>query len=204
MLDFDRALTEIRAVRSQIARGTEFRGYGPAAFAATGILAVVASVAQASWIDTPLTELRTYLALWTATAALSALIIGIDVVTRSRRVHSGLADEMVRAAVEQLLPALAAGLLLTIALVRFAPQHVVLLPGLWQIMISLGIFASCRSLPRPLVAVGVWYLGCGLVSIALADVSPLSPAAMGLPFGGGQLLSAALVQFVGAHDDVEE
>ena len=34
MLDLDRALTDIRAMRSQIARGTEFRGYGPAAFAA--------------------------------------------------------------------------------------------------------------------------------------------------------------------------
>jgi hypothetical protein len=203
MLDFDRALTEIRAVRSQIARGTEFRGYGPAAFAATGILAVAASLGQAAWIDTPLTELRPYLALWIATAALSCLIIGIDVVTRSRRVHVGLADEMVRAAVEQMLPALVAGLLLTIVLVRFAPQHVVLLPGLWQIMISLGIFASCRSLPKPLIAVGVWYLACGLVCVAVADVSPLSPALMGVPFGGGQLLSAALIQIIGVRDDVE-
>lgn len=204
MLDVERALTEIQAVRSQIARGTEFRGYGPAAFAATAIFAMAASIGQALWIDIPLTELRPYLALWIATAALSAVIIGIDVVTRSRRVHVGLADEMVRAAVEQMLPALVAGLLLTIALVRFAPQHAALLPGLWQIVLSLGVFASCRSLPKPLLAVGVWYLGCGLVCLAVADAYPLSPAAMGIPFGGGQLLSAALIQFVGARDDIEE
>ena len=196
MLDLDRALIEIRAMRSQIARGTEFRGYGPAAFAATGILAVAAAFAQAQWIQRPDSNIQDYLALWIATATLSAFIIGIDVVTRSRRVHSGLADEMIRAALEQLLPALAAGVLLTVTLVRFAPQHVAMLPGLWQIVLGLGVFASCRSLPAPLIAIGVWYLGSGLVCIALADASPLSPLAMGLPFGGGQLLAAALIQLV--------
>lgn len=204
MLDLDRALTEIHAVRSQIARGTEFRGYGPAAFAATGVLAVLAALAQAQWIETPLNDIRSYLALWITAAALSAAIIGIDVVTRSHRVHSGLADEMIRGAVEQLLPALAAGVLLTVTLARFAPQHLVLLPGLWQIVLALGVFASCRSLPAPLIAIGVWYFGSGLICIAVADANPLSPLAMGIPFGGGQLLAAALIQFIGARDAVQE
>lgn len=203
-MDLDRALTEIRAMRSQIARGTEFRGYGPVALAGTAGLAIAAAVVQAQWIEHPLVDIRSYLGLWIATAALSAIMIGTDVIVRTRRVHRGLADEMIRAAVEQMLPALAAALLLTVVFVRFAPHHSALLPGLWQVMLSLGVFASCRSLPAPMIAVALWYLGSGLICIALADAGPLSPLAMALPFGGGQLLAAAIIQFIGESDGAEE
>jgi hypothetical protein len=203
-VDIDRALTEIRAMRSQIARGTEFRGYGPVAVAGTAGLAIAAALIQAQWIEQPLINIRGYLALWITVAALSVIVIGIDVVARTHRVHRGIADEMIRAAVEQMLPALAAAVLLTVVLVRFAPHHSTLLPGLWQVMLSLGVFASCRSLPAPMIAVALWYLGSGLICIAFADDGPLSPLAMALPFGGGQLLAAAIIQFVGESDGAEE
>jgi hypothetical protein len=201
MLDLDRALTDIKAMRSQIARGTEFRGYGPQAFAATGLLAIFAAVAQSRWIENPVDEVFAYLTLWIVTAILSAIVIGIDVVTRSRRVHSGLADEMIQAAVEQLLPAMVVGTLLTFVIARFAPQALWLLPGLWQIVLSLGVFASCRGLPVPLIAIGIWYLASGLACLAFAQGdAALSPWAMGVPFGVGQLLAAALIYAVGARD----
>ena len=41
-----------------------------------------------------------------------------------------------------------------------------MLPGLWQIFYSLGIFASCRLLPRPTFWVAVFYLGTGLAVLA--------------------------------------
>jgi hypothetical protein len=201
MRDLQKALTDIKAMRSQIARGTEFRGYGPAAFATTGGLALLAAVIQAQWIENPAGDVVPYLVLWIATAALSIIIIGIDVVTRSRRVHSGLADEMIQSAVEQLLPAMVTGALLTFVVFQFAPDSLWMLPGLWQIVLSLGIFASCRTLPAPLMAVGFWYLGAGLVCLALANgAHAFSPWAMGLPFGVGQLLAAALIHLVGVKD----
>ena len=100
---------------------------------------------------------------------LSVAIVGVETVLRSRRVHSGLADEMVQSAVEQLLPAGVAGVLLTVVLFHSAPESLWLLPGLWQIIFSLGIFSSCHFLPRAMYAVGAWYLGSGLVCIALAN-----------------------------------
>ena len=39
MRDLDKALADITAIRSQMARGAEFRGYGPMTVAATGALA---------------------------------------------------------------------------------------------------------------------------------------------------------------------
>lgn len=201
MGDLERALTDIRAMRSQIARGTEFRGYGPAAFAATGALAILAALAQSHFIENPSAETTSYLALWIAIALIAAVVVGADVVTRSRRVHSGLADEMIQSAAEQLLPAGVAGALLTIVIARTAPQSVWMLPGLWQIMLSVGVFAACRMLPAPLFVVGVWYLGTGLACLALASgAHALSPWAMGLPFGVGQLLAAALIYMVGLRD----
>src|SRR5262245_15891130 len=147
MPDLDRALTDIRAMKTQLARGTEFRGYGPVTFAVTGVLALLAAWAQTRWIADPAAAPLAYVGLWAATAIVSTIIIAIEVVTRSRRVHSGLADEMIMSAAEQLLPAMVTGALLTFVMMRFAPQSAWMLPGLWQIVLSLGVFASCRSLP---------------------------------------------------------
>ena len=68
-----------------MARGTVFRGYGPAALAATGLLALLAAVVQSQWIDDPLRDITAYLALWVATAALAILIVGSEAIRRSRR-----------------------------------------------------------------------------------------------------------------------
>jgi hypothetical protein len=203
MRDLDRALSDIKAMRSQIARGTQFRGYGPLAFATTAFVGIAAAFAQAQLVADPVAELASYLLLWIGAALVCAAIIGVDVVTRSRRVHAGLADDMIQSAAEQLLPSMVVGALVTFVIVRFAPQSAWMLPGLWQIVLSLGVFASCRLLPAPLMAVGFWYLGSGLGCLVLAQgESALSPWAMGLPFGFGQLLAAVLIHLVGAgHAD---
>jgi hypothetical protein len=101
---------------------------------------------------------------------------------------------MILAAVEQFLPAAAAGALLTAVLFQVSPEVLWTLPGLWQIIFSLGIFASRRSLPPAIVLAGVWYLATGLGCLAFAGgAQALSPWAMGLPFGIGQLLIAVIV-----------
>src|ERR1700686_1949205 len=194
MEELDRALADITAIRSQLARGTQFRGYGPMTVAATGFVTVAAGGIQALWLPDPAADLFDYVAIWVATAAVSVLLIGIEMVARSRRIHSGLADAMIHAATEQFIPAGVAGALLTFVLFRFAPQSLLMLPGLWQIVFSLGIFASCRSLPRAMFAAGVWYLAAGLASLAFAnDPRAFSPYAMAVPYGLGQLYIAIVL-----------
>jgi hypothetical protein len=46
MKDLNQALAEINTIRTQIARATEFRGYGPVTVAATGLLAIAAAAVQ--------------------------------------------------------------------------------------------------------------------------------------------------------------
>ena len=203
MRDLDKALAEINAIRSQMARDTEFRGYGPATFAATGVLAMLAAAGQAMWLPNPAQSVAAYLTLWVVVAAVSIGLIGLEMVTRSRRIHSGLAEEMIHAAIEHFLPAAATGALLTLVLIRFAPQSLWMLPGLWQMVFGLGVFASCRFLPRPIAAVGVWYIGVGLACLAFASGErAFSPWAMGAGFGVGQLLVAAILwRSTGGSDD---
>jgi hypothetical protein len=202
MGDLEKALAQITQIRSQIARGTEFRGLGAATLAATGALAVLAAAAQALWLEEPARQVEPYLALWLGVAAASIMLIGVQTVTRTARVHSGLAQEMILAAVEQFLPAAAAGALLTAVLFQVAPAALWMLPGLWQIVFSLGVFASRRSLPPAIGLAGLWYLGSGLACLAFASGSQaFSPWAMGLPFGVGQTLIAVIVHRHGGEAD---
>lgn len=204
MEELDRALADITAIRSQLARGTEFRGYGPMTVAATGFVAMAAAALQALWLPDPAAALTEYVTVWVATAGISIFLIGIEMVARSRRIHSGLADEMIHAATEQFVPAGVAGALLTFVLFRFAPEALWMLPGLWQIVFSLGIFASCRTLPRPMFAAAVWYLSAGLASLAWANgPHAYSPWAMAVPYGVGQLFIAAMLYWSVGESDAE-
>lgn len=191
--DLHRALNDISSMRRQMARTTEFRGYGPATLAGTGAFAVLAAAAQNRWVADPASHFETYLSIWVWTAVISAAVIGIQMQTRSRRIHSGLADEMIRMAVEQFLPSAVAGALITVVVARFVPQSIWMIPALWQIVFSLGVFSSCRFLPTPMLAAGIWYLITGLVCMRLGDTRALSAWAMGVPFGVGQFLVAVVL-----------
>jgi hypothetical protein len=197
MKDLQRALSEIHTIRNQVARGTEFRGYGPASIAVSGLLAMLVAAVQAQWMTKhDRTQVIVWVGVWAGTAAVSVLLTGIDTFARARRVHRGLAREMVQSAVEQFIPAITVGFLLTVVLISVAPQECWLLPGLWELIFSLGVFASCRFLPRQMFAVGVWYLAAGLFCLAAASTTrALSPWMMGIPFGVGQLAVAAVLQF---------
>jgi hypothetical protein len=205
MQDFRKALADIDAIKGQVARATEFRGYGPATVALTGVVALLAGGFQAVWLDNPGERISAYLTIWVSAAAISTVLIGAETITRSRRLHSALADEMIYAAIEQLIPPAAAGMLLTFVLVWFAPANVWMLPGLWQILFSLGVFASCRLLPKPLFFAGAWYLASGLICLVIgAGGTILSPWAMAIPFGVGQLLAAAILYATLGEPDGEE
>lgn len=194
MRDLDRALTDISAIREQLAHSTEFRGYAPPTLAATGAFALLVAAGQAIWFPQSSTNMRLFIALWAVTAAVSVVLIAIETVHHSRRAHGGLAPVMLQSALEQLLPAVVAGGLVTLALLELAPQDLWMLPGLWHIFFALGVFPSCRFLPRPTFVVGVWYLACGLVCLALAAPTHAnSPWAMGIPYGVGHLLVAAII-----------
>jgi hypothetical protein len=205
MRDLDKALADIIAIRSHLAAGTAFRGYGPAAMAATGGVALATAVLQFVWLDDPTGSPLTFFFGWAAAAVLSSLMIWVEMLARSRRHHSGLADAMIYQAVEQFLPSAVTGVLLAALLWKFAPESLWMLPGLWQVLVSLGVFASVRSLPRTVALGGAFYFLAGFTVLMLASQSHLlSPWTMGLPFAIGQSLTAAILYFASGADDAED
>ena len=111
---------------------------------------------------------------------------------------------MINQAIEQFMPAAAAGLFLPLFLLRYAPEAIWIMPGLWQLLVSLGIFASIRSLPRSMSLAGAWYFLGGFVGLVWASTTKtLSPWQMGVPFFLGQTLMAAILHLSSQGTDEE-
>src|SRR5690242_716487 len=205
MRDLDKALADIIAIRSQLAAGTAFRGYGPATMAATSGVALLTALLQQLFLRDPTADPLTFLLGWAAAACVSLAMIWIEMIARSRRHHSGLADAMIHQAVEQFLPAGIAGVLLAVLMWKFAPEALWMLPGLWQILMSLGVFASVRSLPRTVALAGAFYFLAGFAVLLFGSAThSLSPWTMGLPFAVGQGLMACILYFATGESDVED
>jgi hypothetical protein len=193
-MELREALAQISEIRDQLARTETFEGYRSATVAASGLLALAAAGVQASWIPDPAARLSEYLTLWVAVAVVSVAITGIEMFARCRRAASETAARLTRMVVEQFLPSLVVGALLTVAIVVVAPETAWMLPGLWALVFGLGVFASARLFPRPVTWVAAWYLLSGIACLAAAKrLEPLSPWLMVATFGVGQLLAAAVV-----------
>lgn len=192
MTDLNRALVDIRNIRRQVAQTTEFRGYGPLTLSATAVLALLAGSVQSRWIPEPANYPVQYVALWLTTAVFCAALIASQMLTRARRLHSGMADEMIRMAVAQFVPAGVAGAILPFVLLHVTQSVFWMLPGLWQIVFALGVFASCRCLPRPMLLVGAWFLFTGFACIAIGDSRSLAPATMSGAYAMGMMLVAVI------------
>jgi hypothetical protein len=190
-MDLHQALSQLDAIHAQVSRTEAFRGYRPLTVATQGLLAMAAAVGQALWIADPAGNVSLWLQLWLAVAAGSVTIVSVDLVIDCWRSPSQFARRQTWQAVEQFLPCIAAGGALTWGVSQFAPASLPLLPGLWAIVFSLGIFSSSRQLPAAVVWVAIYYLLAGLAAIALArGEDAFSPWSMAGTFGVGQLLTA--------------
>src|SRR5947209_13801709 len=83
MNDLNRALGDISNIRRQMARSTEFHGYGPATLASTSVLAAAAAGVQAFWVPDPASHAGAYVGVWFGTAVLSASVIAVQTLNRA-------------------------------------------------------------------------------------------------------------------------
>lgn len=199
--DLRKALEDIELIRNRIAAGTTFRGYGPAALAATSALALGTWALQAAGAAPSGPGAFPYVATWTATAVAAVAIVGWEMRARARRHHVGMADDMVLDAAGRFLGAGVCGALLALVLMWRVPDAAWMLPGLWQVLVGLGVFASAHVLPRRASLAGAWYVVAGLTVLSLgADARTLEPWNMGLPFAVGQAILALALRLDAGGD----
>ena len=187
------ALSQIAEIRRQMSRGQIFRGYSAAGTAFSALVALAAALLQPVCVTDPVRDPAAYLLVWLAAAGVSLLGAAGAVALRYFRRESPLEREMTLVAADQFLPSLVAGGLLTWVLATSAPDSVWMLPGLWAILFSLGLFASRRFLPRGIFLPAGFYLLSGASCLSVPPETALSPWTMGLLFGVGQLMTAAVL-----------
>jgi len=193
MRDVDTALSEIDRIRTQLAASTRFQGFTPAVAATTGLLALALAAVQSAGLDPSTTPVE-MLVQWMLLAIICASLIGADAVVRARRLHRAMADTMIHTTLRQFLPVGGAGGIVAIVILLRAPAWAAILPGLWQLLIGIGILAALPALPRLLAWGAGWYFLAATASLLAGVGAPdVSPWIMGLPFGIGQLLVAALL-----------
>src|SRR5437868_4085744 len=139
-MDLHEALAQISEIRQQVARTETFRGYRAAPVAFSGIVACLAAASQYTLIPQPAEDPFGYLGLWIGAALLSIVVTGLTMLLYCKQSTSSLTRTNMKLAVGQFLPSVVAGGLVTVALFQQAAQCLWMLPGLWSIFFSLGIF----------------------------------------------------------------
>jgi hypothetical protein len=193
-MELKQALLQVSEIREHLARTEVFRGYRSLTVGFSGIVGLAAAAVQAVWLPGPTERLSAYLALWISAAAINVAVIGAEIWLRACRANSALTRRATIYAIEQFAPAIVVGGMLTFVIVTRASDSAWMLPGLWALVFSMGIFASCRLLPRATSLAGLWYLSCGVLALAWGQgTAALSPWLMAVAFGGGQLVTALLL-----------
>jgi hypothetical protein len=197
MTRIDSALDDIAHIRAQLAASTRFQGFAPLVVAFTGLLALALAAYQSFRSEVVSSLLMTE---WVILAVICVALIGTEAVIRARQFHRGMADAMIATAFRHFVPAGLVGAITGIVLLIRKPELAWVLPGLWQMLVAVGICASLVNLPRHMLFASGWYFLAGAISLILAATTgAFSPWTMGLPFGFGQLL-VALILHLAAKD----
>jgi hypothetical protein len=190
-------MAQVEEIREQLARAETFRAFRAASTAATGAMALLGAAIQSYW---QLNDPHSFMILWISVAAISVAIVGAEMRLRILNSDSILTRDAAILAARQFVPCVVAGALLTLAIRRCAPEATRLVPGLWAILFSLGIFASRPGLPRAINFAGAYYLLCGLLLIATAPAGEFQAWPMPITFGAGQLLVASIL-FISSNNE---
>ncbi|MCX7047993.1 MAG: hypothetical protein NTX50_21220 [Candidatus Sumerlaeota bacterium] len=192
-MEVDEALEQIAEIHAHLAKAEVFREFRAIPVALTGLLGFAAAAAQPFVIGAAQSPLP-FVIYWLCVAGVVALIICGSMAYAYWRHPNRWAMQKTLTVFGQITPVCVAGILLTAGLALRSREIVALLPGAWAILGGLCIFASRPYLPRHIGYAALYYVCAGALVLAIADgEKALWPWTMGLTFGIGQLLTAAIL-----------
>jgi hypothetical protein len=191
-MDYGRALDQIAEIHQQLVKGEVYRGYRSAPVALSGLVGLAAAWLQAPQLG--VSDPVAFVLYWTAIAACSAAVGSSEIIYSYIVTGNAFTRRQTRRVVGQLLPSVAAAVIVTAVLLRLSAALVRLLPGLWALFFGVGVFASRLYLPRASGWVALFYFAAGSALLWNAHApSAVSPWAVGGVFGVGQLLAALVL-----------
>lgn len=195
-MDHRDAMQQLEAIHRQMARAEQFRGYRAETVIGSGVLALIGGGLQPVLIPSPADHPGSWLLLWMGIAAATLAAVGWEMLARCRSSQSRLSARLTWQVVELLSPVLFVGASLAIVFYFTAPGILWILPGVWSLLVGLGLFSLSRVLPRSVLLPALFYLIAGLVClIEFRGDGALAPLAMAVPFGTGQVLLGAVLLF---------
>lgn len=199
MNDIEQAMSQLSQIKTQLAATTRFRGYPPEAVGLVGVVALLITIAQTIWPERLAADDRQIVLVWGGLLLIAGLTIAVEAIGRSLRRHAGMAEAMLQGAGRAALPITVVGFVIAAIVLEYAPAVSWMLPGIWQMLIGITVFASYWTMPRAIIWAGIWYLVVGATTLLIAaQHGALVPALVGLPLVVGHFAIALVLRERGA------
>lgn len=154
------ALEHLRVIRQTMERSAAFTAVPGWGFCVTGVTALIAGP-----IAFHQKTAEGWLAAWLIEALTAATIVLVMMHRKATRLGTEVLSISGRRLFIGLLPALAAGGLLTVALMWSGPVH--LIPGVWLVLYGVAVMQAGAFSVRTVPAMGAAFVGFGAIALPL-------------------------------------
>jgi len=154
----ERAIESLEFIRTTMARSAPFTAVSGAGGIAMGVLALVAAAFARSSSSN-----EQWLTVWVACAAVAVPVGFVLMRAKARRHDLALWSAAGRRFAQGFVPAIAAGAVLTLALVRAGAVDLV--PAVWLLLYGAGVLAGSSSSVPVLAWLGALFMVLGSVSL---------------------------------------
>jgi hypothetical protein len=200
MNDSDDALNKLEEIHAQLAKSGIFKGYRSIYAAISGLIAFIAALFYPAFVEFP--DSRGFVYYWVIIAFINCSIAGAMILYQYKKSTTTYEKQKIRKVSAQFLPVLVAGGIVTIILTFIEAKAIHLLPGIWSLLFGMGLLAIRPYLPHGLIISTFYYFLAGIFLFFIGlDHIALLPAAMGMGFGIGQLISAGLLYMTVERED---
>lgn len=178
------AMDDLRFIRKTMERAGSFTAVPGWGAVAVGITALIAATIASLW-----TSPDFWVATWLAEAVLALGIGGWTIGRKARMARTPLYSGPGKRFALSLVPPLAVGALLTVALYRAGMPH--FLPGVWLLLYGTGVVTGGAFSVRIVPVMGLCFLALG--SVALFAAPSWGSGFMALGFGGLHVLFGLII-----------
>lgn len=196
----ENAISNLALIQSRLQGDEKVQCFRWLTTLSSGTIGIVAAVLQPSWIARPIQQPMAYLNYWTCVALLAGSIAAAEIAIRYVWRSTPMRRRQTREALLDFAPCVVVAAVASYFLAAAQPHYSQLLPALWMLCFSQGLLSLRRKLPAPTIYVAAYFLIAAVASIRLIDTKySLSGWVMGLTFGAGELLLAAVL-YLGVKD----
>ena len=195
------ALSDIADMKAVLDRNQPLRGFRSIAIGISAAFVLLGSFIQ---LHVNLTDRPSYyLDIWLCVAIASLFMTAVEMIVRGRRSNEFAVWKMHGRVIGSLMPSFVAGAIITAALIidfdaktkfSFCLRNMWLLPGVWSVIYSLGLFSCCKLFHRSTQVAAIYYLVAGCFYLwANWSTRIVDAWHMVAIFGVGQCLLAAIL-----------